>query len=140
MAIVEEGQLKGSFKGFKNRDTVFEFNAGRGKWRQNEYKYHYHYAYMLPVSRTFARCGVCPYRLRTRVSGICFCRKPSVPIMACLPLGARPLWAEQFSGLVAAARHSARTDCAWPRVKQRSHDFRSAYSTGRVPYTPPTYK
>ncbi|HVL69409.1 MAG TPA: hypothetical protein VM364_19280 [Vicinamibacterales bacterium] len=46
MAIVEEGQLKGSFKGFRNRDTVFEFYGSRGKWRQNEYKYHYYYAYM----------------------------------------------------------------------------------------------
>ncbi len=32
MAIVEEGQLKGSFKGFKDRETVFEFHGG-GKWR-----------------------------------------------------------------------------------------------------------
>lgn len=40
-----EGQLKGSFKGFKNRDTIFEFYGGQ-KWRQTEYKYHYHYAYM----------------------------------------------------------------------------------------------
>lgn len=43
--IVEEGQLKGAFRGFKNRDTIFEFNGG-GKWRQAQYKYHYHYAYM----------------------------------------------------------------------------------------------
>ena len=43
--VIEEGQLKGAFKGFKNRDTVFEFYGGR-KWRQAEYKYHYHYAYM----------------------------------------------------------------------------------------------
>lgn len=45
MAIVEEGQLKGAFKGFHNRETIFEFYGG-GKWRQNEYKYNYHYAYM----------------------------------------------------------------------------------------------
>ena len=45
MSIIEDGQLKGSFKGFKNRDTVFEFYGGR-KWKQNEYKYNYHYAYM----------------------------------------------------------------------------------------------
>lgn len=45
MSVIEEGQLKGSFKGFKNRDTVFEFHGGR-KWQQAEYKYHYHYAYM----------------------------------------------------------------------------------------------
>ena len=45
MAVIEEGQLKGAFRGFRNTDTVFEFWGGR-KWRQNEYKYHYHYAYM----------------------------------------------------------------------------------------------
>ena len=43
--IVEQGQLKGAFKGFKNRDTVFEFYSG-SKWKQAEYKYSYHYAYM----------------------------------------------------------------------------------------------
>jgi hypothetical protein len=45
MQIVDEGLLKGSFRGFHNPDTVFEFSGG-GKWRQNEYKYRYHYAYM----------------------------------------------------------------------------------------------
>jgi hypothetical protein len=45
MKIVEDGQLKGSFRGFHDRDTVFEFYGG-GKWKQNEYKYHYYYAYM----------------------------------------------------------------------------------------------
>lgn len=43
--IIEQGQLKGAFKGFKNRDTVFEFYGGY-KYRQDEYKYLYHYAYM----------------------------------------------------------------------------------------------
>lgn len=43
--IVSKGQLKGSFKGFKNRETIFEFYGGR-IWRQAEYKYSYHYAYM----------------------------------------------------------------------------------------------
>lgn len=43
--IVEEGQLKGSFKGFKNRNTVFEFRGGR-KWQQDTFQYSYHYAYM----------------------------------------------------------------------------------------------
>ena len=43
--IVENGQLKGTFKGFKNRETIFEFYGGK-KWRQVVYKYHYHYAYM----------------------------------------------------------------------------------------------
>ncbi|HEX9429387.1 MAG TPA: hypothetical protein VF944_03345, partial [Candidatus Bathyarchaeia archaeon] len=45
MAVVEEGQLKGAFRGFHDRETVFEFYGG-GKWRQNEYKYNYYYAYM----------------------------------------------------------------------------------------------
>ncbi len=45
--IVIEGQLRGSFRGFKNRDTIFEFSSGgRKKWKQVEYKYLYHYAYM----------------------------------------------------------------------------------------------
>ncbi len=45
--IVIDGQLKGSFRGFKNRDTIFEFSSGgKKKWKQTEYKYLYHYAYM----------------------------------------------------------------------------------------------
>lgn len=42
---IQEGQLKGSFKGFKNRDTIFEFHGG-GKWRQAVYQYSYCFAYM----------------------------------------------------------------------------------------------
>jgi hypothetical protein len=42
--VLEKGSLKGSFRGFKNRDTVFQFSGGR-KWRQAQYKYLYHYAY-----------------------------------------------------------------------------------------------
>jgi hypothetical protein len=49
MAVVEEGQIKGSFRGFHDRERVFEFQGG-GKWRQNEYKYNYYYAYM-PCAR-----------------------------------------------------------------------------------------
>ena len=45
MSIVEEGRLKGQFKGFHNRETTFHFQGGSA-WQQNEYKYHYHYAYM----------------------------------------------------------------------------------------------
>jgi hypothetical protein len=45
MPNIEKGQLKGAFKGFKNRDTIFEFYGG-GMWRQREYHYLYHYAYM----------------------------------------------------------------------------------------------
>ena len=57
MNIVEEGQLKGSFKGFHNRHTVFEFSGG-GKWKQNEYKYYYHYAYM-PSAKVVEEGGSC---------------------------------------------------------------------------------
>jgi len=44
MSIVEEGHLKGSFQGFKDRDMVFEFQNGH-RWVQAEYKYSYYYAY-----------------------------------------------------------------------------------------------
>ena len=47
--------MKGAFKGFHNRETVFEF-VGGGKWRQSAYKYHYHYAYM-PSARVVSRDG-----------------------------------------------------------------------------------
>ena len=55
MQIIQEGQLKGAFKGFHNRDTVFEF-VGGSKWRQSVYKYHYHYAYM-PSAKVVNRDG-----------------------------------------------------------------------------------
>jgi hypothetical protein len=42
--VIYDGRLKGAFKGFRNRDTVFKFTNGQ-KWRQCVYKYHYHYAY-----------------------------------------------------------------------------------------------
>jgi len=45
MRVVAEGQLKGSFSGFKNNDVVFEFFGGK-KFKQDEYKYSYSYAYM----------------------------------------------------------------------------------------------
>jgi hypothetical protein len=44
MSIVTEGQIKNDFRGFKNRDTVFEFTNGH-KWKQDEYHYQYHYAF-----------------------------------------------------------------------------------------------
>ncbi len=53
--IVADGQLKGSFKGYKNRDTVFEFYGGCS-WRQAEYKYLYHYAYM-PRAKVVQEAG-----------------------------------------------------------------------------------
>lgn len=49
MSVVEQGQIKGSFRGFRNRDTLFEFNSGR-TWKQNEYKNQYQYAYR-PTAR-----------------------------------------------------------------------------------------
>lgn len=45
MNVVQEGQLRGAFRGFKNRDTVFEFMSDGRKWRQAEYKYVYRYMY-----------------------------------------------------------------------------------------------
>ena len=44
MDIIEDGTLKGTFKGFKNRESIFIFTNG-SKWQQDEYKYHYYYAY-----------------------------------------------------------------------------------------------
>ena len=55
--VIEEGQLKGAFKGFKDRETVFEFHGG-GKWRQNEYNYDYYYAYMPNAKVVEDRNGV----------------------------------------------------------------------------------
>lgn len=46
--VICEGQLRGTFRGFKNTDTVFEFFGGR-KWRQAVYQYEYCYAYMPEV-------------------------------------------------------------------------------------------
>lgn len=42
MSIIADGQLKGAFKGFKDRETVFE--------------YQYHYAYM-PRAKVIDRGG-----------------------------------------------------------------------------------
>jgi hypothetical protein len=64
MSVVEEGQLKGAFKGFKDRDTMFEFHVG-GIWRQDEYKYLYQYAYM-PFARVVDEGG----RYMLHVEGI----------------------------------------------------------------------
>lgn len=44
--VVEVGQLKGIFEGFKDQDVIFDFCGGGGRWRQAQYKYCYHYAYM----------------------------------------------------------------------------------------------
>jgi hypothetical protein len=55
MSVIYEGTIKGAFKGFKNRDTTFEFNNG-SIWQQNEYKYHYHYAYR-PEAKVIDRNG-----------------------------------------------------------------------------------
>ena len=45
MRPVEEGRLKAPFKGFNDRNTIFEFSGG-GKWRQNEHRHQYQHAYM----------------------------------------------------------------------------------------------
>ena len=45
MRVIEEGQLRGSFEGFKNNDMIFEFFGGK-KFKQDEYKYNYSYSYM----------------------------------------------------------------------------------------------
>jgi hypothetical protein len=55
MTVVEEEQLKGAFKGFHDRETIFEFQGG-GKWRQNEYKHYYYYFYM-PFAKVVDRNG-----------------------------------------------------------------------------------
>ncbi len=68
MAVIEEGRLKGSFKGFRNRDTIFEFHNGR-KWRQKVYKYAYHYAYM-PEARVVERGGIGVVLLGCHVRGV----------------------------------------------------------------------
>ena len=64
MSVIQEGQLKGAFRGFHNRETIFEF-CGGGKWRQNEYKYRYHYLYM-PWAKAVAASG----RVYLQVDGI----------------------------------------------------------------------
>ena len=53
--IEQEGQLRGAFKGFHDRNTLFEFTGG-AIWRQSEYKYQYQYAYM-PYARVVQRDG-----------------------------------------------------------------------------------
>jgi hypothetical protein len=45
MSVITEGQLKGSIRGFHNRETIFQFTNGE-IWRQEEYKYLYQYLYM----------------------------------------------------------------------------------------------
>jgi len=49
MRIIEEGQIKGEFNGFKDEKVVFEMLNGT-KWKQAEYKYSYHYAFMPKVT------------------------------------------------------------------------------------------
>lgn len=42
--LIYESQIKGSFQGYKNRETLFELTNGR-VFKQDEYKYHYSYMY-----------------------------------------------------------------------------------------------
>ena len=51
MRIVEEGQIKNNFDGFKDEKTTFEMLSG-SKWIQAEYKYSYHSAFMPKVKIT----------------------------------------------------------------------------------------
>ncbi len=44
VSIKEEGRLKGSFNGFYNLDTIFEFENG-SKWQQAEIKNYPYYEY-----------------------------------------------------------------------------------------------
>lgn len=55
MQVVHEGQLKGAFRGFRNRYTVFEFIGG-SKWQQREHKYQYYYAYS-PMQKSSRKVG-----------------------------------------------------------------------------------
>ena len=48
MRVIEEGQIKGEFNGFKDDKTIFEMQNGK-KWQQAEYKYSYHYEFMPKV-------------------------------------------------------------------------------------------
>lgn len=60
--IVEEGQLKGSFKDFKDRDTVFVLQGGK-KWMQAEYKY-YNIVTICLVQRSYKIVGDISFRPR----------------------------------------------------------------------------
>jgi hypothetical protein len=50
MYVITEGQLRGGIRGFRDRNTFFEFTSGP-VWRQAEYKYHYQCLYM-PVPKS----------------------------------------------------------------------------------------
>ena len=64
MRVIEEGQLQGSFEGFKNYDVVFKFFGGR-KFKQDEYKYNYYYSYM-PRAKVVEEVG----QMYLRVDGM----------------------------------------------------------------------
>ena len=51
--VVDEGQLRGTFRGFRNRDTEFLYRNG-DRWKQAAYKYRYRYMYM-PKARVVRR-------------------------------------------------------------------------------------
>jgi len=54
--IKEEGRLKGSFNGFNNLDTIFEFESGN-KWQQAEIKNYPYYEYA-PFAQIISKNGV----------------------------------------------------------------------------------
>ena len=53
--IKEEGRLKGSFNGFYNLDTIFEFESGN-KWQQAEIKNYPSYEYA-PFAQIISKDG-----------------------------------------------------------------------------------
>jgi len=55
MNIIEEGNIKGIFNGFKDSTTIFEMQSG-SKWQQAEYKYIYYYGYM-PKAKIIEEAG-----------------------------------------------------------------------------------
>jgi hypothetical protein len=64
LLIIEQGHLKGAFRGFRDTDSVFEFYNG-GKWRQNEQKQSFYYAYG-PFAKIIEEAG----RYRLEVDGM----------------------------------------------------------------------
>lgn len=55
MQLMFESYIKGSFRGWHNRETLFEFGNGQ-VWRQNEYLYEYKYKYR-PKAKLFQDVG-----------------------------------------------------------------------------------
>ena len=56
MNIITEGKIKGSFNGFRNKQTVFEFVNGK-KWQQDEHKIKHVHAHM-PMAQVTEESGL----------------------------------------------------------------------------------